>query len=55
MGLKIIIPIEYQRVRKINLKAMPPRGETNHYYYIEFQLNIVMYSPPWGRCPASAG
>jgi hypothetical protein len=28
MGLKIVIPIEYQRVKKISLMAMPLRGET---------------------------
>ena len=26
MGLKIVIPIEYQRVKKISLMAMPFRG-----------------------------
>jgi hypothetical protein len=26
MGLKIVIPIEYQRVKKISLKAMPRGG-----------------------------
>jgi len=27
MGLKIVIPIEYQRVKEISLTAMPPRGQ----------------------------
>jgi hypothetical protein len=26
MGLKIVIPIEYQRVKKISLTAMPSKG-----------------------------
>jgi hypothetical protein len=27
MGLKIVCPVEYQRVKKVSLTAMPPRGE----------------------------
>jgi hypothetical protein len=27
MGLKIVIPIEYQRVKKISLTAMPSEGQ----------------------------
>ena len=26
MGLKIVMPAEYQRVKEISLTAMPPRG-----------------------------
>ena len=36
MGLKIVIPIGYQRVKRISLTAMPPRGAKNK------------KSPPWG-------
>jgi hypothetical protein len=28
MGLKIVIPIGYQRVKKISLTAMPSKGES---------------------------
>jgi len=29
MGLKIVIPIGYQRVKRISLTAMPSKGESD--------------------------
>jgi hypothetical protein len=38
MGLKIVCPVEYQRVKKVSLTAMPLRGGVNS----QFLINLLM-------------
>jgi hypothetical protein len=42
MGLKIVIPTEYQRVNKISLRAMGEGGQSKHSNDFSFKLPIEL-------------
>jgi hypothetical protein len=41
MGLKIVCPVEYQRVKKVSLTAMPFRGEGGPKQHKNLQNNTL--------------